>query len=276
MNRTACQYAIVRFAPFVETGEFANVGIVLLAADHAYFGFELETRRHKRITQFFDDMDSRLYRQSIKELRVELARVQALIKRRDSAFGPDAGVTALFEELIRPRESIVRFSDPRVVLAENPEKKLKTLHEYYVHRSFATPEHRETVLARGIGRWLKEVHASARFAPARLGNDEFETPELPFVERRDGRAFKVMKPLNLDQSTPSAILEHANRWQFRLAELRRRRLFEGRFLFAVDGPNDDDKRYKAFDDARGLLTNAQADVVSYANKDAVLDFALRD
>ncbi|ROO35232.1 hypothetical protein SAHL_02900 [Salinisphaera orenii YIM 95161] len=266
----------MRFAPFVETGEFANAGIVLMAADRGYFGFELETRRYKRITQFFDDMDSRLYRQSIKELRVELGRIQALIKRHGTAFDPGAGINTLFEELIRPRESIVRFSDPRIVLAESPEKKLKTLHQYYVHRSFATPEHRETVLARGLGRWLKEVHASARFTSARLGNDEYETPELPFVEQRDGRAFKVMKPLNLDQATPSAILEHANRWQFRLAELRRRRLFDGRFLFAVEGPSDNDKRYNAFDDARGLLAHANADIVDYADKPAILDFALRD
>jgi hypothetical protein len=25
MNTTACQYAVVRFAPFVETGEFAGI-----------------------------------------------------------------------------------------------------------------------------------------------------------------------------------------------------------------------------------------------------------
>ncbi|HVK54151.1 MAG TPA: DUF3037 domain-containing protein, partial [Burkholderiales bacterium] len=27
----ACHYAIVRFLPFVETGEFANVGVVLFS-----------------------------------------------------------------------------------------------------------------------------------------------------------------------------------------------------------------------------------------------------
>lgn len=273
MNRIACQYAIVRFAPFVETGEFANVGIVLLAADRAYLGFELETRRHKRITDFFDDLDSRLYMQSVKELHSELKRLQNLVA---TSPGNSRGATAIFEELIRPRESIVRFSEPRVVLADNPESKLKALHQYYVHRSFHTPEQRETVLAHGIGDWLKEVGVSARFTRAKLGNSDFETPELPFVEQRDGKALKAMKPLNLGQTTPSAILEHANRWQFRLAEIRRRNLFLGRFLFAVDGPDNDKKRSTAVEEARELLDRAGATVVSYRDKDAVLAFATSD
>lgn len=269
MNRIPCQYAIVRFAPFVETGEFANVGIVLLAADRAYLGFELETRRYRRVTDFFDDLNSRLYLQSIKELHSELKRLQNLVAAK--AGSNDA--TAIFQELIRPRESIVRFSEARVVLADNPESKLKALHQYYVHRSFHTPDQRETVLARGIGHWLKEVGVSARFTRAKLGNADFETPQLPFVEQRDGKAYKAMKPLNLNQATPSAILEHANRWQFRLTEIRRRNLFSGRFLFAIDEPSDNDKRSAAAVEARELLAQAEAMVVNYQDKSAVLEFA---
>lgn len=39
MTRIACQYAIVRFAPFVETEEFANVGIIMIAPKQRFFGF---------------------------------------------------------------------------------------------------------------------------------------------------------------------------------------------------------------------------------------------
>ena len=51
MNKVACQYAIVRFAPFVETGEFANVGIIMMAPKQRFFAFELELKRYKRITR---------------------------------------------------------------------------------------------------------------------------------------------------------------------------------------------------------------------------------
>ena len=65
MNKVACQYAIVRFAPYVETGEFANVGIVMMAPKQRYFKFEVELKRYGRITKFFDDVDAKLYKKTL-------------------------------------------------------------------------------------------------------------------------------------------------------------------------------------------------------------------
>ena len=50
---TACHYAIVRFMPFVETGEFGNVGVVLFSPTARFFGFRLLGQRISRITNFF-------------------------------------------------------------------------------------------------------------------------------------------------------------------------------------------------------------------------------
>ena len=55
MTKFACQYALLRFRPFAETGEFANVGIVLLAPEARFFGFRL-LKRYGRITQFFIEL----------------------------------------------------------------------------------------------------------------------------------------------------------------------------------------------------------------------------
>lgn len=74
MNKIACQYAIVRFAPFVETGEFANVGILMIAPKERFFGFKLETRRHGRITRFFEELDRKHYTQALYQVREELTR----------------------------------------------------------------------------------------------------------------------------------------------------------------------------------------------------------
>lgn len=66
MNKVACQYAIVRFAPYVETGEFANVGVLMVAPRQPYFGFKLETRRHGRITRFFEELEPKFYREALR------------------------------------------------------------------------------------------------------------------------------------------------------------------------------------------------------------------
>src|SRR5690554_2694543 len=78
MKRIACQYVIVRFMPYVETGEFANVGVVMISPRDRYFGFKLETRRYARLTSFFKDLEGRLYRSAIYAVKQELERVHAL------------------------------------------------------------------------------------------------------------------------------------------------------------------------------------------------------
>ena len=56
---TACHYAIVRFMPFIETGEFANVGVVMFAPQARYFGFKLLVNRQARVTNFFEQLDAK-------------------------------------------------------------------------------------------------------------------------------------------------------------------------------------------------------------------------
>lgn len=50
--KTLYQYAIVRFLPQAQTGEFANVGIVLCAPDQVVFEFRLAPARLARVTDF--------------------------------------------------------------------------------------------------------------------------------------------------------------------------------------------------------------------------------
>jgi hypothetical protein len=58
MKKFACRYAVVQFVPYSETGEFANVGVVLICPETGYFGFQLQTRKYARVTAFFDELKS--------------------------------------------------------------------------------------------------------------------------------------------------------------------------------------------------------------------------
>ncbi len=150
MSKTPCQYAIVRFMPYVETGEFANVGILMMAPATGYFGFKLLTRRHGRITKFFAALDAKVFRQAMFELQEELERVHRLLKSEGFDRHPNTNDSELakriFAEVLRPRETIIQFSEQRVVLADDPIQTLKELFAYYVERNFVTKEYRETVL----------------------------------------------------------------------------------------------------------------------------------
>ncbi|MGB1950547.1 MAG: DUF3037 domain-containing protein [Marinobacter sp.] len=141
MKRIACQYAIVRFMPYIETGEFANIGILLWAPKIRYLGFKLLRKKHARITQFFEELDRGVYLKTIANLDAEFCRVQGMLKDQTGEFSDNDREygfhKGLFQELIRPRETIVRFSEQRAVLAENPGKTLAELYEYYVDRKLS-------------------------------------------------------------------------------------------------------------------------------------------
>lgn len=49
---TPCLYSIVRYAPYAETEEFANIGVLLCAPKENYFDFQL-TKRNDSRKEFF-------------------------------------------------------------------------------------------------------------------------------------------------------------------------------------------------------------------------------
>ncbi|MBI5461700.1 MAG: DUF3037 domain-containing protein [Gammaproteobacteria bacterium] len=278
MTKIPCQYVIVRFAPFTETGEFANVGIILMAPRQRYFGFKLlAPRRHGRITRFFDELEPRLFRETLRDLSEELARVHGVLK----AHGFDKRLKVnevdfagrLFTEVTRPRESIVRFSETRLVLAEDPKEKLKELFAFYIERNFVTKEYKEIVLERGVRKWLLDARIADRFDRMKVGDDEYQAT-FPFVEQHENRPAKIIKPLNLTQDTSSKILEHGGNWWFKIRELQKRHTLPDKVLFAVEGPATQGPMGNAYHEVVEMLRETGVTVLPYQHMGEIVDFAL--
>ena len=126
--KTLYQYAIVRFLPLAETGEFANVGIVLCAPDAGVFAFQFIPTQSERVQQFFPQLDKSLLPNTIKLLTDELNRIQQLAEQQSST-----QLFAAFQELIRPREQLIRYSGLRSIYTEkNAQLTLKLLFEQLV------------------------------------------------------------------------------------------------------------------------------------------------
>ncbi len=124
------RYAIIRFMPFVETGEFVNVGILMSDVQRGKFRFCLLDRKFSRVTRFFDQMEQGIYLKVIRSLREELEELEAV------AYGKSADFTErLFDEMTRPREQVIRFSDPRIALGDAMDQELQKLFGYYVEQT---------------------------------------------------------------------------------------------------------------------------------------------
>ncbi|WP_295434192.1 DUF3037 domain-containing protein [uncultured Thiodictyon sp.] len=276
MTKTACQYAIIRFAPFVETDEFANVGIVLLAPRAGFFGHRLEARRYARITRFFEGLDGRTYKAAVSTVSADLQRLSHVLTER--GFGPGveragaAFAQDVFHEIVRPREGIVRYSDPRVVMADDPATTLNHLFSRYVERDFATPEYHETAMERALRALLQGAHLAARFESWRIGDDGYHVT-FPLVEHRGETPVRAIKALNLAQDEPSKIRDHALLWRGRINMLRERRTLPDRVLFAVSEPGSERAQKDAYDEALADFQRDGVQAVSARDSKRVLLFA---
>lgn len=277
MNKTGCLYSIIRFAPFVETGEFANVGIVMMAPEQRFFSFKIMALRHSRVTRFFDQLDAKVFRATMKTVREELDRAAVMLRQH----GFDKRLKAndvefakhLFAEMIRPRETVIKFSEARMVLVEEASASLEELYGHYVVRDFVTREYQEGVLERGVRQWLWQARIAERFTRLDVGNDDYHVP-FPFVEKDGDVAIKAIKPLNLAHPQASKILDHGGQWLFRVNSLKKRGLLPHRVLFAVGPPPaDGTAQMRAFEEIVGSLKDTGVDVLPYAQKTEILEFA---
>lgn len=276
MKKIPCLYAIVRFTPFVETGEFANVGIILMAPAARHFAFKLMIQKHARVTHFFEQLDALVFKNTMKNVREELERAADLLRQhgfdKRFKFNDVDFARNLFAEIVRPRETVIKFSEPRALLADDLPTTLNELYGHYVERSFVTREYQEAVMERGLRKLLFQARLVERFERVDIGDEEYHVA-FPFVEQRDEQPLKAIKPLHLAQEQPTKIIEHGDQWIMRVRQLRKRALLPDQVLFAVHGPKTNDARERAFENIVDDLRQEHVIVTPYADKEGILSFA---
>lgn len=273
MRQLACRYAVVQFTPYSETGEFANVGVVLMCPSTKQFGFLLQTRKHKRVTDFFDELPRDVYLRSMQIIKRELERVAEVVRA-----APESGqveyLRRVFEDLVHPREAIVRFSQARVVLTDDVDAELKRQFDHYVDRSFATPEYVEQAIEKRIRTLLNTLELKQPFKPEKVGTEDVFV-RFPLVQKRGSEVTKIIKPFNLNQKETMAIYDHGGNWVQRVKLLRRHRLLPDAVLFAVSGPPESDvKRHAAFVEMRRALEAEEVQLVSDTAETSIAQFAI--
>ncbi len=272
MNRLACQYAIIRFLPYAETGEFANVGVLLTCPATGYLDARLMPTKHtRRIAAFFDQLDKRIYRDALNYLADELLRVRELISER-ARVGPDF-MQQTFAGLARPREALLRFSDTRVVLADEPRATLDKLFARFVERDFANKQYHDKILERGVREVLTQARLRDYFSAETIGTDELHI-QLPFVHLREGRPTIAIKPLDLAKDEPNQVYEHGGHWVDRIRRLKKHALLPGDTMFAVQQPATGDVRIRnAANEIEAELRELGVEVAAASDVKAIIEFA---
>lgn len=273
MNHFACRYAIVQFAPYTETDEFANVGIVIACPETGYFDFKLQTRRYARITAFFDALKADVYRMAVKSIEAEMERIQRLVIDLPAGAERADQIRGLMTALTHPREAMIRFGQVRPLLAQDPAVQLGKLFDHYVDHAFTTPEYVEQTITKRIQTLLAGLVLPAPFKSERIGDDQIHA-NFPLVQRTDGHLSKIIKPFNLAQDQPNDIFDHGDKWLQKVRRLRKRNLLPHDVLFAVAAPPQcDTQRFGAYSEICAELKQADVQLAEQQQEAAIVMFA---
>lgn len=129
-DKSFYNYTIIRFLPYLDRGEFINIGIVLHGNDGSFIARAVDAR-YPRVDDVFPTLPEGLFAQYLKPLKRELARIEALASNSHM----DAQ-KLLFKNLIEPSEGIFTYSQPGTLTAQSSESALDELFSRYVHNDF--------------------------------------------------------------------------------------------------------------------------------------------
>ncbi|QDS15756.1 DUF3037 domain-containing protein [Xanthomonas arboricola] len=266
--RVPCQYSIIQFMPYPETGEFVNVGVVLACPQMRYLSARLApVRKTKRVTDFFDGLEARVYREALRYIASDLTRFSAAVihgqMRAERAFG----------EVTRPREALIRYGATRTIMSNvHPDDTLQKLYDRFVERDFATKEYHETTMRQRLDDLLAGADLRGYFTETTVGDESYPV-KFPFVSVTPEAPQVVIKPLNLTQDEPYKIFEHGNAWIGRVLRLRKHGQLPETVLFAIDEAGEGDKRMRAAAEVTADLRAAGALVEPFRNTAAILSVA---
>lgn len=129
----ACNYAMLRFLPYPETGEFVNVGVLVACQQPCLLQFVAERTMPERAKSLFPKQNVQVFEASLEALRQEMERVTAGVSDPKT-------VQLAFKESVRIRESVFRFGEVRTVLTASPGNLAEELFARYVRMEAPAPQ----------------------------------------------------------------------------------------------------------------------------------------
>jgi hypothetical protein len=126
MNPTpaVCNYALLRFLPNPDTGEFVNVGVVVNCIQPCFLNFLAEETMPDRVKALFPAYDPAAYKLAVEAMGKEVKRISGRVR------GPKDCQLA-FNELVRPRESTLRFGEVKTLLSDDAQNVAEELFQRY-------------------------------------------------------------------------------------------------------------------------------------------------
>ena len=227
-----CTYAVLRFRPYLDTGEFANLGIVLLSSQ-GDFCFRLETTKINRITNFFPELDKKYFIKNKWDIKLELESFSKAI----SGYKKDLKVQMqAFDHLVAPKEGTMVFSQPSNLVAKNAQEACDELFMRYVHHKTLSKDDPESALKRSVAKMLKKLVPERNYVEDKVGPSDYKV-SFPFVWKEKDFS-QVIKPLSLNLDEKKSIMDKGDKWMMQIKRLETFGKLPADTVFLLDPPRD--------------------------------------
>lgn len=266
---TPCLYSIVRYAPYAETEEFANVGVVICAPKDRKFSYMLTNANDARVRAFFrDDVIFSFAKEAVdKELNFACKQIEKL--------NSSEKIANFFNYLIARKESVIHYSNARVIMTDSPEDALLKLFNKFVNHSEVTKESREQILNRELKRSFSHYkELKDCFKKHTLGGDLTKFT-LPFVAKQDNEIKCAIKPLAFVQDKPEKMMEHCDSWTSKIVRASSEGLLDiSTVLLTIDGPSKPDYiESKAMKEIRNTFDKHNINHLEHKDERGIIEFA---
>ncbi len=181
-------------------------------------------------------------------------------------------LVAVMQELVRPRETLIRYSDLRTVLVDKkPAAVADQLFEQLVHRTFLTEEYQERLMVRAIRAQLKTEKLNHFKQQPLVGR--FEEITLPLVAKTNDTF--VIRPLAFQQQNATKMMDHAQTWLGRFARLAQNDVLKiQNILLPLQGPtNTNPKLTGAFIEVSREFEQLGFQTIPHHDTKAISNFA---
>ncbi len=274
-NNAQCMYAVVRFMPFAETREFANVGVVIIAPKLGLYDFRLAPKSFKRVTHFFDDLDGVVYKHAIEGFEEELKRIRNYLMHNHVQ---GKSLVDYFKEVTRTRESVLHFGEIGTLLTDNIKVALDKLYDRLIGRNFSeSKEYKEQLMVRALKQKLtSKLPSGVRYTKQNLKAGIFDI-SVPLVTKID-ESYRIIRPLAFEQKNVLLAMEHGETWVSRLKKLIDSNVVQAeKALVAFEKPVHRNYDFmKVYEDVVGEIKNLGALAKDYSDTDSIVQFASAD
>ena len=270
MTRFPYTYTILRYVHDIATGEFVNVGVVLVSPEAQFAGVRLRDRPG-RLTRMFSDFDKGHFRNIVSHLdhrfRQHCQHAKGLPYRE---YQRDARAVAA--SILKDDDSAFQWSPLGSGVSSNLQRELDRTYERLVVHHEDTPG-LDSRSDDAIWRAFRDMLKAARPLPALSTKTvSTEDDEIEFQHAWKNGKWHCVEPLSFDLQRPRAIQYKAHAWLGGLTSIREA-ADELRVYFLVAGPQRKELR-NAYERALGILDKAPVEhrIVREHELDQFLDF----